>query len=434
MGSLSFDGAVEAILEGTVPAESLRATGNTLSVTYVGSDLPGSPKGDPMAYLDHLDLAIHRDQRPRQAAFDLVPWAPRLPKLKGVEYLIVTHPLFRAQADRVAALKAAEGLRAVVVETDTAYDRFSGGIVEPNAIRALVRRAWRARGKLRYVLLIGDDSFDPRDYVGIGSQSFVPSIYGRDATWGRVPSETAYADVNGDGRLDVAIGRLPVQTVAEAETVVDKIATQAEALRALQGAQLAVVDNSSETDSPFRADAEEALALLPGGPVRWSDLSQGPSAAREALLQGWQEGAMLTHYFGHGGLTEWADERILTHEDIQAYGSTWKPTVLFTWACLSQWHVGIFGTALNEALLLQPGGGALASFGPAGITTPARQAVLVDKLYRELAQPGVSLGEAIRRAKNAAIEEDPNAREVIEGFNLFGDPALELPWTPPVPQ
>ena len=143
---------------------------------------------------------------------------------------------------------------------------------------------------------------------------------------------------------------------------------------------------------------------------------------------------MLTHYFGHDGLTEWADERILTHEDIQAYGSTWKPTVLFTWACLSQWHVGIFGTALNEALLLQPGGGALASFGPAGITTPARQAVLVDKLYRELAQPGVSLGEAIRRAKNAAIEEDPNAREVIEGFNLFGDPALELPWTPPVPQ
>lgn len=143
---------------------------------------------------------------------------------------------------------------------------------------------------------------------------------------------------------------------------------------------------------------------------------------------------MLTHFFGHGGLTEWADERILTHEDIEAHGSTWKPTVLFTWACLSQWHVGIFGTALNEALLLQPGGGALASFGPAGITNPARQAVLTDKLYRELAQPGVSLGEAIRRAKNATIEEDPNAREVIEGFNLLGDPALQLPWAPPVPQ
>ena len=66
---------------------------------------------------------------------------------------------------------------------------------------------------------------------------------------------------------------------------------------------------------------------------------------------------MVTHFFGHGGLTEWADERILTHEDIQAHGSTWKPTVLFTWACLSQWHVGIFGTALNEALLLQPARG-----------------------------------------------------------------------------
>lgn len=430
VGSVSFDGAREATLEGTILAESLLAHGNSLSVTYVGTDLPGSTSADPpMAYLDYLDIAIPEVAPATPVAYDLVPWVPTLPSLTGVEYLIVTHPDFRAEADRLAALKSAEGLQAAVVDTDVAYDRFSGGIVEPEAIRTLIRRTW-ASGQLRHVVLFGDDSFDPRDYVGVGSQSFVPSLYGRDATWGRVPSETGFADADGDGRLDVAIARLPVQTVAEAQAVVDKIATQAQTLGALLGAQLAVVDNASDTDSPFREDAEGALALLPDGPVRWADLSQGSTVARDAILQGWAEGAMLTHFFGHGGPMEWADERILTHQDIDAHGADWKPTVLLTWACLSQWHVGIFGTSVNEALLLQPGGGAVASFGPAGITPPSRQAVLVAFLYQELGQPGVTLGEAIRRAKNAAIEHDPNAREVIEGFNLFGDPALVLPWAP----
>jgi hypothetical protein len=108
--------------------------------------------------------------------------------------------------------------------------------------------------------------------------------------------------------------------------------------------------------------------------------------------------------------------------------------VLFTWACLSQWHVGIFGTALNEALLLQPGGGPVASFGPSGITSPARHAILMEALYRELAQRGVSLGEAIRRAKSATVDRDPKAAETVEGFLLLGDPALVLPWPEAVPQ
>ena len=102
--------------------------------------------------------------------------------------------------------------------------------------------------------------------------------------------------------------------------------------------------------------------------------------------------------------------------------------MLFTWACLSQWYVGIDGPSLNEALLLQPGGGAVASFGPAGITAPARQAILTRALYTNLALPGVTLGEAIRDAKNQALDVEPNAQEVIEGFHLFGDPALAIPW------
>jgi hypothetical protein len=112
---------------------------------------------------------------------------------------------------------------------------------------------------------------------------------------------------------------------------------------------------------------------------------------------------------------------------VTAFGAAWKPTILLTWACLSQWYVGIDGPSLNEALVLQPGGGAVASFGPSGITPPSRQAILRDRLYRQLAQGGVTLGEAILNAKRETLESESRAREVVEGFQLFGDPALVVP-------
>lgn len=45
---------------------------------------------------------------------------------------------------------------------------------------------------------IGDDTFDYRDDAGTGAVSYVPSLYGWDGEFGRVPSETRYADVDGD--------------------------------------------------------------------------------------------------------------------------------------------------------------------------------------------------------------------------------------------
>jgi hypothetical protein len=100
---------------------------------------------------------------------------------------------------------------------------------------------------------------------------------------------------------------------------------------------------------------------------------------------------------------EWADEQVLTTDDVAALGGGWKPTALFTWACLSQYYLGVDGPSLNESLILQPGGGALASFGPAGITPPARQAPLVARVYGERARPG------------SAWEGDPAAKRPSPG-------------------
>ncbi len=432
VGSVTFDGTGRALLTGVFPADHLRETGNQLTLQYSSAPLPGTtPVDDGFVSIDHLDLGewpTPPSQPLTPAA--VLPYDGTLPALAGVQYLIVTHPLFRGEAERLAGLKAAEGLATAIVDTETAYDRFAAGVQDAGAVRALVRHARRESGLLRFVLLLGDDTFDPRDFTGSGLPAFVPSLFVRDQSFGWIPSENAYADTDDDGKPDLAIGRLPAQTPAEADLLVDKVESQAAVLAPYAGRHVFVADNAGEEDADFPEEAESALGLLRRGQTAalvsvGSDVTQ----ARAALDASWQGGVMLSHYFGHGGFNQWADESLLTNALVTGSGGAWRAGVVLSWACLAQWYVDIYGRTVNEEMLFAPGG-AVASFGPSGISAPAGHRVLFDKTYRALYVPGATLGEAIMMGKRQALEERPTLTDVVHGFNLLGDPALSLPPTP----
>ena len=134
----------------------------------------------------------------------------------------------------------------------------------------------------------------------------------------------------------------------------------------------------------------------------------------------------------------WSDEQLLSVTNAAEVAGAGPPTVLFAWACESQYYQlpwGWYGSddlSINEALLLLPQGGTVAGFGPAGISSPASQQPLIDAVYRNLFSGKWTLGEALRRAKIEALAADPQwAPTVVDGFNLLGDPALRLPRTAP---
>ena len=416
LGQLAFDGETSAYLEAT--ASQLRASANDLRIDYATED--GDPNG--YAYLDYLEFRRPAGWSDSWVAAELREFDATLPG-SNAEYLIVTHPLFAAQAERLAAAKRREGMRVRVADVENAYDALSGGIPEANAVRELVRRA-TAAGRLRYVLLLGDDSFDPDDRAGFGGRAFVPSLNGWDGVFGRVASENRYADVDGDGRPDVAIGRLPAQTPAEADALVAKVERQQALLAPGLGRHVFAVDNVGPDGFDFAAEARATAARLPDSSVAWSDLAQGAAVAREQLWSALAQGAAFTHYFGHGGPETWADEGLLSVEDAASLPST--GTVVLTWSCQAQFFQYLFGPSVNESLLLKPEGGAVAAFGPAGITDAPVQAVLYERLYTELLRGRVPLGEAIRRAKARAVAEDTRALPVVEGWNLLGDPSLSV--------
>ena len=429
LAEIEFSGRTTALLEGTVPNEALLQIGNRLTVNYTSLGPTGAPSSSGYLYVDYLDLAIPQITPPTTAALASVRvYDPGLPSTRDVQYLVVTHPDFEEQANRLASIKTASGLKAAVLGVHAAYDRYSAGVPEPAAIAAAIRDV-AGNGKLQYVVLLGDDTLDPRDFSGAGEVSYIPSTLGRD-THSRVPNDNAFADLDGNGSPELAIGRLPATTIEEARVMIDKIEAQTQTLAESGNVHIFVSDDSRETDFNFSESALAMSQLLPAGATSViADVGAGIGPARSTMFGTWRSGSTMTHYFGHGGPEIWTDEALFNVEDVSTLGEM-PPMVLLAWACQSQFFQNFYGPSINEALMLSPGNGALASFGPVGISSPEHQRAVYEKVYARLFAAGESIGEIIRKAKVAALEEDPRNQDVVDGFVFFGDPSLTLPAPP----
>ncbi len=413
-GRIEFSGTGVATLQGSISASALAATGNKLKLTYTSTD------PNAYAYLNYLDLGLELPPAPGAIA-SISAFDTELPALFRADYLIVSHPDFLTQAEQVAAIKRAGGQNAVVVDVERAYDHYTAGIPDSSAIRALIRESRRTRT----VLLIGDDTLDPADHYGMGSRAFMPSAIGFDDFTGRVISENLYADRDGDGSPDVAIGRFPVRTAADADVMVQKVENGAALLAANTSRHVIAVDNQGLNDMPFRSEGRLIESVL-GGSSTFADISSGAAGARTALLAGMNLGAVTTNYVGHGGPDHWADEAIFGADDAADFANTNQGTLLLTWACVSSDYRYFYGPAVSEAMVMTPAGGAAASFGPTGLSLPTLQRELHLLLYPRLLE-GLTLGEAVREAKAAFLASFPGERDFLHGWALLGDPDVRLP-------
>ena len=96
------------------------------------------------------------------------------------DYVIVTHPNFLSQAERLAALHEANGTSTHVVTTEQVYNEFSCGTQDATAIRRMMKMFYDRAGlidslKPKYLLLFGDVTYDPKNRVG-DNNYFVPSF------------------------------------------------------------------------------------------------------------------------------------------------------------------------------------------------------------------------------------------------------------------
>ncbi|RRR70114.1 MAG: hypothetical protein EI684_13815 [Candidatus Viridilinea halotolerans] len=166
-----------------------------------------------------LDLVLNRE------AVRAAPFKPSerpLAACVGYEYLIITAPAFREAADTLAAWKTEKGIATQVIQTGNGPN--DAGTTR-EAIRAKIAEIYnRCNVRPSYLLLLGDAEHIPPWYVIRRFDEGVPVYIGTDYPYSTMPK--AVVD---DAQLiqlpDLAMGRIPVDTLAQANTVVNKIIT-----------------------------------------------------------------------------------------------------------------------------------------------------------------------------------------------------------------
>jgi hypothetical protein len=324
--------------------------------------------------------------------------------------------------------RRAQGLRVAAVPIDELFDEFGDGEARPEAVRDFLSFAFHSwQGGIRYALLLGDASYDFKDYLKTGAANGVPGLPLRTSyLW--TASDPAYAAVNGDDLLpDIAIGRLPAGDAIELQAMVAKILAYERGGSRLNGPAVLVTDNP-DSAGDFDRDADDlAESALASRDVRRISLAKlGVAETRSAILGAFEESPSLVSYMGHGGIHLWASENILDTSSVPLLSRGKAKPIVVTLDCLNGYFHFPFFDSLGEELLEADDRGALAVIAPSGLSLNEPAHVFHKALLEELTGGGHRrLGDAISSAQSRFLAESSFA-ELLAIYHLFGDPALSL--------
>jgi hypothetical protein len=350
-----------------------------------------------------------------------------------------------------------QGLHVSVVPVSAVYDEFGDGVVTPVAIRDFLRHAYAhwARPAPRYVLLVGDASYDYRNYLRTGERNYVPTYPVRVRNSIETPTDAFYVCVEGDDHIpEMLIGRLPARSREEVARFCERIVSYETAAPGgdWRRRALLVADHELTTQDPTwfeRSTEAEAQQCEASGMhvervyLRRSGVKPELPAdenvklvrkqATPGVLDALGEGCALFLFQGHGAGTYLSRQRVLETGDVAEIDNHGRSPLGVLVTCFA----GAFddpqlegGKCLAERLLDAPSG-LIACIGPTRLGGPNIEMPLLQRL---LAAPNTPIGEAFVAAKQNLLGRRQRQWELADNYNLLGDPLLVLPLEARAPQ
>jgi uncharacterized repeat protein (TIGR01451 family) len=336
----------------------------------------------------------------------------------AADFYIISNTAFAGAAATLKTVRDGEGTNTTVVDVDDLYDEFNFGVRSPWAIRSFLQLAATWKHVPSAVLLLGDASVDPRNYLEQGTFDYVPTKLVSTTLIGTA-SDDWFTDFNNDGIADIPVGRIPVRTAAEATLVIGKITSRGTPSGPWAHSALFVTDHSPDFD--FGSVATSLTALLPSSMTTQTIDFANTSNPHADILNAMNSGSLIATYIGHSSVEIWADY-VFTSSDARTLTNGSRLPVVVTLDCLNGYFHDVFTESLAEALLKAPNGGAVAVWASSSLTEPSQQALMGRELFKQLfSSQNPTLGQAVARAKLAT--HDPDVRK---SWILFGDPTMKL--------
>jgi peptidase C25-like protein len=392
---------------------------------------------------------------------------------KRPEYLIITSRDLLPQAlslrDYRNDSKRALRMKTEVATVEDIYRQFSSGRMSPMAIRDFLRHAYHGwgdpaqYGKLTHVLLFGDGHYDYREIRARAMKQapanvIPPFEFIFDGGTQQVASDDFYAMLesgsfsSGSPMLDVALGRVPVQTPREAADYLEKVAGFENPALAGEWRSRVVM----AADDNIQRGSAGNLDPIPQGHTTDSDdlgdvISENekgttvdkvylldyplnsafhkPEAAQD-LLAFINRGALLVNYIGHGASNQWSDEVLMqTNDAISRMRNEGRTPMINSFSCTVGRFESLTSEGMSEQFVKQRSIGAIAAVSATRESYPGANVALAKAYYKRLFPPDssgivITAGEALREAKNSSETNSDWVNDLK--YNLLGEPVLLL--------
>jgi hypothetical protein len=344
------------------------------------------------------------------------------------DYVLIAPEAFLEAAQPLLERRQDQGLTTKAVSFEQIASEFGHGRPSAQAIRDVLAYAYHSwqQPSLRYVLLLGDSSYDPRNFTGFDQGAPLPAMWAKTSyLW--TSSDPTFGAVNGEDLLpDVAIGRLPAKTLAEAHALVQKVLAWEDSAQDLSGTAVLVADNP-DLAGDFEADVLDIKASFLGGrPTKTLFLRQLGGATRPEILASFDEGASLMSYVGHGGAAVWASENVLNSWDTASLRDQSRQPLMLTFNCLNGYFLAPNYDSLSEAFVKVEGRGAIGAFSPSGLSLDGPAHRFHRALMAEITGgTHERLGDAVLAAQ-AAYAETGVMPELLAIYHLLADPGMKV--------
>lgn len=392
--------------------------------------------------------------------------------LDQVDYLIVTHPNFITQANRLANLhRDYSDLSVHVVTTDQVFNEFSSGSPDPTAIKDFVRMFYdRANSNNsllpKYLLLFGDGTYDPKNRLP-NNNNYVPTyqVLNSEYSLSAMVTDDYFGmldqneSISSTDMLDIGVGRLLISDQNMAKQQVDKIEHYLKNGSNLFSSGISQCTNNSESEifGDWRnkyviiADDEEGGYFInqDGEPnsnyvetnfpemncekIYLDAYKQVSSAGGQrypdvlqTITDRVESGALVLNYIGHGGEKGAAEERVITIPQINDWVNIDKLNLFVSATCEFTKFDDPSRVSAGEWMSLNTTGGAIALMTTTrsvffGVNTVTGRKFYENVFSRDSLGAPLRFGDIIRLTKNASGSSD-NKRS----FTLIGDPALRI--------
>ncbi len=374
--------------------------------------------------------------------------------LSNIDYIIICPEGYEDVSEDLAkAHEAKQAITYAIVTDQQVYNEFSSGTPDATAYRWLMKMLYdRAKNGIgqqpRWLLLMGHGTFDNRKLLRNSGTSLLLTYQSKNSVNEIKAYATddyfAYLDdnegaIDTQGRMDIGVGRLPVENLDEARTTVDKLIQYIRneqtgkwknqlvylADDGENGTHTETAEKSAELVRIKNPDFIVHKIFLDAYPQEVNASGESYPLAKNRVLNLLKNGVLFFDYSGHGGYNAITNESILNLKDIAGMTNKNQAFWLFATCNFAQCDAGKRSAA--ETAVLNPKGGAIGILAATRTVYAPQNTNLnrsvCDTLFghSDVFHYDMTLGEAILIGKNL-LGSDENKLAYV----LLGDPCMRL--------